>query len=75
MGSLSLVSQSIEHKVGTSSGTNDSDLRAKDEAVEMEALCRRNETRALYVRLSLRQISVQESLVNLFPSSSTAARP
>ena len=71
---LSLVSEKIAHKVGVDSRVAQNQHSSTGEVVEVEALRRRNESRALCERLAERQITLHGALDNQSPISSAAQR-
>lgn len=71
---LALVSERIALEVGVEFLGNENEQSANDEAVEVEALRRRGESRALYQRLASQQMTPHEALENQPPSASAASR-
>lgn len=72
---LALVAERIALEVGLDDASQSEGERDRnDEAVEVDSLQRRGESRALYERLGRRQMSPLEALEHPPPSSSTASR-
>lgn len=72
---LSLVASRIASELGVEDTEMvDYDQSGEDEAIEIEALKRRGETRALYERLGRRQMTPTEALDHQPPSSSITSR-
>ena len=70
---LTLVYERIAFEVGANAKEIETEQSSIDEAVEVEALRKRNETKELYQRMGSRQMTSQEALDNQPPSSSSAS--
>lgn len=72
---LALIAERIAVEVGVSpDNASEKDQALNDEAVEVEALRRRGESRALYHNFATRQMTHLEALEHQPPSSSAASR-